>query len=206
MKHIKPFGVNEMRDPWDDDPNAPWNQDNPDPETDKELTPAEKGFSTLGFDHHYAVLSKKGAKGELWILLLDAVDDLEEFMAFIPYYRENDGWGSTKEYESADESSIEDFATCVYRGDYKAHGLTPSEAVCEDPNASLSNYEDGPAFLIKISGALAEHLLEEFAKDYAKAKSIDSKEGLKDMINAVSKTYPEGRLLPGETPQQAPGA
>ena len=204
MKHIKPFGVNEMRDPWNDDPHAPWNQDNPDLETDKELTPAEKGFSTLGFDHHYAVLSKKGAKDELWLMLLDAVDDLEEFMDFIPYYRDGSGRDSDREYESADESSIEDFATCVYRGDYKDHGLTTSEAVCEDPNRSLAAYEDGQEFLIKISGALAEHLLDELAKDYAKAKSIDSREGLKDMINAISKTYPEGRLLPGEEPQQAP--
>jgi hypothetical protein len=204
MKHIK--GIHES-DWWDSDPSAPWNQDNPDPETDKELTPAEKVFSTLGFDHHYAVLSKKGAKGELWLMLLDAVDGEQEFLDFIPYYREDDGWGSSKEYESADEHSIEDFATCVYRGDYKDHQwLKPSEAVCEDPNASVSNYEDGPAFLIKISGALSELLIDEFAKDYSKARSIDSKEGLKDMINVISKAYPEGRLLPGEDPQQAPEA
>ena len=192
-----------MRDPWDDDPNAPWNQENPDPERDKELKPAEQIFSTLGFDHHYAVLSKKGAKGELWLMYQEAVDGMSEFMDFVLYYP-GDGWDSSKEYESPDEYAIEDFATCVYRGDYKGKGLTTSESVCEDPNRSLDAYENGPEFLIKISGALAERLLDDFARDYSKAKSTDSKEGLKAMINVISKTYPEGRLLPGEEPQEAP--
>ena len=206
MKHIKPFGVNEMRDPWDDDPSAPWNQDpDPEPQREKELTQAEKLFTTLAYNTTYAVLSKKGVRGELWLFLLESVDGVEQFMDFIDYF-EKGGWDwSEKEYDKPDEYSIEDFATCVYRGDFKDDKwLKPSEAICEDPNKALDSYENGPEFIIRISGGLAERLLEDFGKDYAKSKSVDYKTGLKGMMNAISKVYPEGRLLPGEEPLDIP--
>lgn len=110
-KAIKAYRDLFEGDWWDNDPNAPWNIEDKEPEESMgiQYTPDQQAFKVLHLVDWLAILEAKGLttpKG-YWVVALDDLGDKDEYKLRLDY-------GDDVEYEITDDS-VANYATDLYR-------------------------------------------------------------------------------------------
>ena len=131
MKHVKLY----EGDWWDNDPNAPWNQDDIEPREDREIdySQAEQKFECVSLPQGAAVAILEAKPGVepagLWVINIEEVGD--EYKLELRYGEDDD-----PEFE-LDEVAVVNYATDLYNS----------------PEESTSNEDwlDGSAWLTPLS-------------------------------------------------------
>ena len=173
---------------WDNDPRAPWNQDDPpEPESGIEYKPADQPFEISASVSDDLTLLKKKSDNSLWVMdTVDMLDTDGEFDAYI-YYINYDDDQSEKAEDMEDESYL-NIATDLYK----------NKEYIEDPTIEdwENKYDKEPYIrLFKINEPLAAHLLEHalYWKKRRDQKYYPKKPnpGYKDIVNLLARAYPE---------------
>jgi hypothetical protein len=131
MKHIKVY----EGDWWDNDPNAPWNQDDIEPREDREIDykDSDLKFECVSLPQGGSVAILKAKPGVepsgLWVINIEEVD--EDYKLKLSYGEDDD-----PEYE-LDEVAVVNYATDIYN----------------DPQDSMSaeDWLDGSSWLTPLS-------------------------------------------------------
>ena len=182
MKNLKPFRVNEG-DWWDNDPSAPWNQeDPPEPEARIDYPEAQQDFKTLVIASDSAILRKK-SDGSMWVLDVTDIDNYEEFEDYIFRYPVGDDeWERFEDMKDEESANI---STDLFKENKWAEG----KEAWED--------RDGETRLFKIDLGLAEELIHDFVK-YSKPRagarwnpSQDQMKANRLAASLLSKAFPE---------------
>ena len=150
MKNLKTFKLYEG-DWWDNDPSAPWNQDDrvAEPVADIEYTESQRTFVVLGIPGYGSeALLKKKSDNSLWIMdCEDLQDDYEDYL----YYQAGGEDDPRERSEGNEEEEYASIATDIFKANEYLEG---KEAWDE---------KDGTVRLFKIDQDLAESLIEEYA-------------------------------------------
>jgi hypothetical protein len=111
MKNLKTFKDLNEGDWWDNDPNAPWNQDDQEPEEYMEIEykPEQQLFDLVAHAGWLGILKGKSPVEGYWVINLDEVPD-EYQLVF--------DWGedAEKEYNVTDDTIV-NYATDLYKDD-----------------------------------------------------------------------------------------
>lgn len=130
-------------------PDAPWNQEDPDLTRSSEVKPGDLKFDLIASDYQeIAILNKKGTN-EIYAMYFEPSD--EEFMEYMEVERMYTGRDEDGEadYEyDWDNAEVDDDAILAYATD---------KANSEGTGEGLSGYEDG--LISKIDTELAEDIL-----------------------------------------------
>jgi hypothetical protein len=180
MKNLKSFKLYEG-DWWDNDPSAPWNQDDreAEPVADIEYSESQRAFVVLGTPGDDAILKKK-SDGSLW--LMDVTDVAHEYVDYMYFYP----GGEDDDRERAEGNEEEEYAS-IATDLFKENNFLEGKEAWENRDAER---------LFKIDQDLAEYLIDEYVnysrqRDRRHAPSTSNMEEYKMAASILSKAFPE---------------
>lgn len=201
MKNIRTYNQLHEGDPWDNDPSAPWNQeDPPEPEAAIEYKTPEQPFDVLHSVPNDIALLKKKSDGSLWVLdVADILDEGGEFDDYIYYANHGDDeYMQNEKDEDMDDESYTNIVVDLYKEKkYVEDGTGEGWAARYD--------DDVPKRLYKLNLSLAEEIIPDLM-GYAKFRGGDASDKIaewkkrsidrhgskyRSMANTISRAFPE---------------
>jgi hypothetical protein len=197
MKNILSYSQLNEGDPWDNDPNAPWNQeDPPEPEAYLEYKTADQPFDVVSSVPDDIALLKKKSDGSLWVLdttdLLDEGGDFDDYIYYVDYGEDSD----KEKAEDMEDESYSNILVDLYKEKkYIENGTADAWELRWDDDTPEGR-------LYKLNPELAEHVIHDLLA-YTKTRTGSNVptwqikraqtygEKYRNIINIISRAFPE---------------
>jgi hypothetical protein len=176
LKNLKTFKDLNEGDWWDNDPNAPWNQDDQEPEEYMEIEykPEQQLFDLVAHAGWLGILKGKSPVEGYWVINLDEVPD-EYQLVF--------DWGEDAEKEyNVTEDSIVNYATDLYKDSAQVN--TPEG--WEDGESLLAPLAD-QAIVDDVIDSIESSLAPGYQERYRAGYSAEQKSEMRRALHVLSK-------------------